>query len=1172
MRTLFASLVLAVVAMALVISAPIAASAQSAQGGLRGTVKDAQSPIPGVTVTMVNEANGVTRETASNGVGEYSFPAVEPGSYTVRVGLQGFKTFERKGVLINTQSFMELDVTLEIGTLEESITVTGQSPLIETTNASTGGVIDAQALETIPSPGRSVYLMANLEPTVQTSQNAHWNRMQDQIGNSAISMGGGGVRSNNFLIDGFPITDLSNRASTNPSMEAVQEMKVQLHTYDAEMGRTGGGVMNMAAKSGANQFHGSAYTVIRPTSYVGQLLIPKILGQPNLPESWRNGGGGGGGPILKNRTFFWFAAEKYVDKQPQANSFALPTDAEKRGDFSALTRGGAPFYIKDPLSPLPCSSTTGGAGCFQGNVIPANRMSAVGQKLLNYMQAPDSQVDNGNPNFSMLDSVPSRAYQWSAKVDHHFNNAVALNGFMLRQVTHEANTNYNKTNDFVGASYQLDRVIKTFVLNNTYVINSSTVLTLRGGYNHFDDNYNLNDRSGNPLAFDVSQLGWPTSLTGQMADTHRFPSLTLTGYRGTGWTSRQANGFYQYGGNGTLSRLAGTHSLKAGGDYRQIGVKGLNYGASTGTYTFTGTYTGNTIADLLLGYVQSGNVPLSKQLDGYVNYYSGYAQDDWRVGDKLTLNYGLRLERETGLAERDNQITVDFDQNAVSPLNDKVNLIDPLTGQRRTINGGLIFAGQNGAPKVQGHQPAINPAPRAGAVYSFNDKTVLRGGYGLFYAPWNYPSVGTTNWGQIGYASTTNIAQAVGVPTLTIDNPFPGGLVQPSANTLGLSTGAGGDVYFIDPKKGASRAQQYSVDLQRELPMGMSLSVGYTGLTGSNLSWGGTTDTSININQIDPKYQYLTQAQMSALVPNPFFGIPEAGSLASRATIEVGQLLRPYPQFLNVNMNQSTGAHSQYHAAIFQLRKRAAGIWGGDFSYTFSRLNDNQFGQSNYYSSSPGLLNNYEVVPGSPYYNPDAEYGRSLLDSPHKIVIRPIVNLPFGRGKKFLANSRVGDMLLGGWMVSPVIQIQSGFPIGVSQNTTGTIFLYGGTARPNIVPGQPFIVDGDITDRIRANTTDNLYLNKAAFATSAPNTFGNAPRILPGVLSPRRNNVDLSVAKNIQTGGATSLSVRLEVLNIFDIVQWAAPASAAFGNSTFGQITNQANNARMIQFTLRLGF
>src|SRR5262249_39251886 len=182
-------------------------------------------------------------------------------------------------------------------------------------------------------------------------------------------------------------------------------------------------------------------------------------------------------------------------------------------------------------------------------------------------------------------------------------------------------------------------------------------------------------------------------------------------------------------------------------------------------------------------------------------------------------------------------------------------------------------------------------------------------------------------------------------PTTTIDNPFPTGLIPPTGNSQGLLTGAGSNIFFVDPNKGASKAQQYSVDYQRELAMNMTLTLGYTGLTGSNLGWGGTTDTSIKINPIDPKYQSLTPAQNADTVPKPLYGVAAAGSLAARQTLEVGQLLRPFPQFLDVNMNQSTGAHSQYHAAIFQLRKRPTGFWGGDFSYTFSRLNDNQFGQ-----------------------------------------------------------------------------------------------------------------------------------------------------------------------------------------------------------------------------------
>jgi hypothetical protein len=1150
------------------------AAAQSFQGGLRGVVKDPQGVIPGATVTLVNEQNNVSRETVTNDVGEYSFPAIDPATYTVRAAVQGFKTFERSGVRIGTQQFVALDIQLEIGGVEETITVSGEAPLIDTTNASTGDVLDTKAIESIPTAGRSVFMLANLQPTVQASGNAHWNRMQDQVGNSAVSIGGGAVRANNYLVDGFPVTDLQNRASTNPSIEAVQEMKVQVHTYDAEMGRTGGGVINMAARSGANTFHGSGYGLFRPTALEDQLLIPKLKGQDNRPEEWRDGGGGVGGPIVKDHTFFWFAGESYIDNQPQQNSFLVPTAAERSGDFSALTRNGQPFYLRNPFSTLPCSSTTGGPGCFANNQIPANLLNPVGQRLMSYFPGADSPIDNGSPNYSYTDLLPNKATQYTAKVDHHFNQNVALSGFWLSQVTHEANSNYNPVNPFAGQSYQLDRTIHTFVVNNTYVMSNSTVLTLRGGYNHFDDNYNLNDRSGSPLGFNAAQLGWPASLVGQFADPSRFPSTTNTGYMGTGWTSRQANGYYQYGINGTLSKLAGRHNLKGGGDFRILGVDSINYGASTGTYTFTGTYTGNAMADMLLGYPQTGNVPLNTEVNGFVRYYSGYVQDDWRLSDKLTLNYGLRLERETGLQEKNNQLAVNFDRSAVNPLDSQVAVVDPLTGQPRRILGGLVFAGQNGAPSVQGNQPAIKAAPRVGAVYSLTDKTVLRGGWGLFYSPWNYPAAGTTGWGQIGYSSTTLIQQPQGVPTISMSNPFPNGLVQPTGNSLGLLTGTGGDIFFVDPNKGAPRVQQFSVDVQRELAHNMSVTVGYTGAKGDNLSWAGSnsgaTTGYININQLDPKYQTLVPNTL-ALVPNPFFGVPAAGQFASRQTIEIGQLLRPYPEFGNVYMMQSTGAHSLYNAAILQLRKRVTGVWGGQVSYTYSRLNDNQFGEANYYSVNPGLQNNYTVVPGSPYYDPDAEYGRSLLDSPHKLVIAPIVNVPLGQGHRFAAG-RLSDLLLGGWSATTVITVQSGFPIGVTQNQATTPFLLGGTLRPNIVPGQPLLTGGDITDRITANTNDNVYLNPAAFQAVAGNQFGNAPRTLPGVLSPMRNNVDLAISKQFRTFGQQAASVRIEVLNLLNEVQWAAPASTAFGNSAFGQITNQANNMRMLQFTVRYQF
>jgi len=1151
-RIFFATLVLATVV-----------HAQSFQGGVRGTLKDAQGIIPGATVVLQNPATGTTRETVTNEVGEYAFPAVDPASYTLKIDVPGFRPYVNPNVRIGTQQFLNLDIVLEVGGLEENITVSGSAPLIDTSSASQGGTLDTSDFKEIPSEGRSVFLMATLQPTVVASGNAHWNRMQDQSGNSALSMGGGAVRSNNFLIDGFPTTDLQNRSSVNPTMEALQDARVQIHTYDAEMGRTGGGVMNMAARAGSNRFEASAYTVFRPEKLQEQLLIPSLNNETFRPEYWRNGGGGVGGPIWKNKTFFWFAGEKYVDNQPQASAFAVPSMATRGGDFSGLLRNGRPFYWKAPLSPLACSSTAGGPGCFPGHIIPADRLNYTGSTIAKYMPEPDRNVDDGSQNFSRTDILPNDAYQWTLKINQNITANNSMSAFYLRQVTEENSANYNPTYKFVGSQYLLKRANHTIVLNDTWVLNPSTVFTVRGGWNEFQDNNEL------PEAFDSATL-WPDNpgLTTQFTDANRFPTTALTGYRGTGWTNRSNNTYYQYGANGSLSTLKGTHSLKTGADYRILGLRSFSYGASTGTFTFDGRFTGNALADMLLGYPGSGNIPISVPLDGHIRYAAAFVQDDWRVNGRLTLNYGLRLEHETNLEEKENRITTDFAMNTLSPLNNLVNIIDPLTGQRRDIYGGLLYAGQDGAPTQQGGTRKPQVSPRVGVVYSLDEKTVLRGGGGIYVAPWNYSAAGTSGWSQYGYSATTTLQQSSsGVPITSLTNPFPGQFVQPTGDALGMLTNVGQATTISLPNKGTPKAQQYSVDLQREFRGGVMLGVGYTGLTGSDLPY----QANININQLDPKYQSLI-ADTLVSVPNPFYGIPEAGGFASRQTIELGQLLRPFPQFGDVLWSGATGARSQYNALILQGRKRTDSVWGINVSYTFSRLMDNQVGASNYYSSAPGVQNNYVLVPWSSYYNPDSEYSRSLLDSPHKVTISPTLLLPFGEGKKFLSNNGLADALLGGWSVTGVAQFQSGFPVGVSQNVNGTLFLMGGTLRPNLVEGQPLLADGDITGRISASPTDNQYFNLSAFQAVARNQFGNAPRTLPGVLSPFRTSFSMSAAKNVNLPGRSSLSVRVELLNPLNIVQWAAPASSAFGNASFGQLREQANNMRSVQFTLRYSY
>jgi len=1134
------------------------ALAQSFQGGMRGSVKDSQGVIPGVTITLINEANGVTRDTVSNASGEYSFPALDPSSYTIKAAVQGFRTFDRRGIRIGTQQFVTLDITLEVGTVEESITVTADAPLIETSNASHAEVLDSKTIENLPSIGRNVFLMAVTVPTVQSSGDTHWNRMQDQTGASAISLGGGGVRSNNYLLDGFPVTDLQNRSATNPSGEMVEDVRVQVHTYDAEMGRTGGGVLNTSAKSGANVFRGSAFYQGRPNALIGPLFFNQIRNIENAPQFWRAAGGGFGGPVVHNKTFFWVAGEGYRDGLSQNAVMNVPTQAFRNGDFRSYADAqGRQIPIYDPLT----TDAAGNRQPFPNNIIPQNRISSWAREYLKAIPMPATVLATGAGQLPAQDVIDDAAQQGSLKLDHHFTDNIGLSGVYLYQNSSEPNRNFFPDAPYAYPSYQLDRAINVLVLNNTYIVNSNTVATLRFGMNTFEDDNSL------PYDFDPATLGFVPSFVNAMP-VKKFPSVTTTGYQGTGFTGVNNRNYYTYGGNGTITKLIGGHSYKLGADYRLLGVKAESFGASSGSFTFNGQFTAatqtsnvrNSIADLMLGVPSSGSFPQNTPVNNFVKYYSAYFQDDWRVSDRLTLNWGVRLEKESGLAEADNKLVVGFDKAAISPLNVTIPA-DPIAGTpARQVTGGLIYAGQNGAKETTGNPPAIKFSPRVGTAYSMNDKTVVRAGYGLFWAPWAY---GANN--SVGYSSTTNMAQPTNIPAINIVDPFPSGLIPVSGNSRGLLSGVSSDVSFVDPNKTAPYVHQYSIDVQRELVGNLSGSVAYIGSTGRRLTVSG----NVNINQVDPKYLPLGSA-LTQTVPNPFFGNPNAGTFASRATIERNQLLRPFPQFLDVSQQETNLGKSQYHAGVIQIRKRMT-WWSGSFSYTYSRLQDNQFGQGNYYTSAPGLLNHYSFIEGSSYFNPDVEYGRSLIDSPHKVAMTPSVQLPFGEGRRFFNENKVANAILGNWTISAVIQMQSGFPIGVSQSANNTNLL-GAAQRPNIVPGQEFVL-GDITDRLRANPADDRYLNEAAFSTAPAGTFGNAPRILPGAYSPWRNSTDMAINKDIRFGGGKRATLRLEIINLFDNPWYAAMTSVAYGNTTsFGKVESQGNYSRTMQITGRFSF
>jgi hypothetical protein len=1177
------------------------AAAQTFTGGVRGAVRDANGVIPGVAVQLINEATTVARDTTTNASGEYNFPAVAPGTYTIKATLAGFKNYESTGVRVGTQQFLTLDLMLEVGTLQETVTVTGAAPLIETSNASTGGTLDREVLETLPAPGRNAFLIGITIPTVMTAGDPQFNRQQDQSNASLVSLGGGGIRANNYLLDGVPITELVGRAVLNPTIEAVEEVKVQVHTYDAEMGRTGGGVFNVTARSGTNEFHGSGFYQTRPVWGVNENFFVAKTGQSKEESGladtyYRLYGGGIGGPIIRNRTFFWAATEGYRSNTTRNEQQIWPGLRQRVGDFSGSTVGGVPVSIYNPYCrggavSAKCPATGTGSlatgGLFTGAIIPRTHpaANAAGFGLLGAwptesIGGPISSNENNQPNASATGPIVDQADMVTFKAEHKFTNSWSLSGLYIYNKTDEPGSTIMKPEAWYIASQDnffgpLRRRPHVAVVNNTNILNDTTVLTLRYGYSTWQDSCDKQ-----PFSAGIGSLGFSSNYTSALSQTDVFPELLfndVVDVGGWGAIPNRWNSPYTF--NATLSKLWGNHSLKAGADMRKMGVDTVSATVMGGSFTFDRLFTSNNgvggheLASVLLGAPASGYVPFDDgPFEWYTKYYGAYIQDDWRVNQKLTVNFGVRFEHEDGLKEVENRQAVAFDESVVNPLNSIVPKTGLLTG--RTLNGGLVFAGVDGAPEEQGNPAAVKIAPRAGFSYSLNNQTVVRGGYGLFYAPWNYTR---GQHGQAGFTRDTNLNQSdssTAVPITSLDNPFPGGLVRPIGSSLGLLTGAGGTIRYVDQNKGNPKVHQYSVDVQRELPGDMALTIGYIGATGRDIGYFGTAGgggtEAININQIDPAVARQAfpgpngtwnAAALRANVPNPFFGVAGAGEFAGRPTIQAGQLLRPFPQFGDIFKYEMTeGGRRQYHAATFVLEKRTTNWWGGRFSYTLSQSKDNQFGQASTFQTRTALpQNNYDL---------DAEYGISNFDSPHRIILAPIVKFP-SSGK-----SGVARVFLDGWNASAVVELVSGSPLnavmsaGVSDANLG---LFGGRQRPN-TNGDPN-TDGSDTDRaVYEGNESARYFDSSAFANPGAGTYGNAERTNGDARYQFRRNVDLVIAKDTTLYGNHVGQVRFEILNLTNTVKFRGIDNNAVDSTSFGQITQQAGFMRIWQLSFRYTF
>jgi len=1128
---------------------------------VRGTITDAQgATITNVLVKLTDQATNVARSTVTSGAGEYVFTAVDPATYSLTVESPNFKRFLRRDLVVPTQETVTADVKLELGATTQTVEVREEVPLLETGNASNGQVLDSQKLTDLPNLGRNPFLLSRLSTNVVPVGDPRFNRFQDQSGSSAISIAGGPIRGNNYLIDGVPITDSVNRAVIIPSIEGTQEMKLQENTYDATMGRTGGGVFNTLLRSGSNQVHGSLLGYTRQTDWLANGFFYNASGKAKPDQPFYNWGGSIGGPIVipkvyngKDKTFFYLTTESYRQKSPLTDGYTLPTAAERAGNFSASKN-----IIYDPLTSRPCAPAD---NCpanvsvvrspFAGNIIPSYRINPIGQNILNTLPNPQTGVVDG-VNFTGVDTLTDRADEYTAKLDQEILSWWKMNASYLHYKSREpgGNTLGSILAASNGAPYLLFRKVDATQVNSIMTPNPTTVLSLRFGFNRFPNVQNPYSIGTSPAT-----LGFPSSYVNSLQAQY-LPEIDFSSNSNNFSNISPSNTvFYSRNFLASVSKFVGRHSLTFGFDYRAIHTDFLNLSNAAGDFAFNGIFTqqyptktnstGLDFADALLGYPASGSVNTSTKLYTHVNYWAGYLQDDYRVTDKLTLNLGLRYEFETGIYEDQDKWVVGFNGAVTNPLASSVTGVTP--------KGVIQYARTNGNGSMCCNPSVTKFGPRIGFAYQLDPKTTLRGGSGIFYAPTRFaddPSL------ALGYTQTTSyVASNDGnaTPANSLSNPFPGGILQPVGKSQGALTGVGNSFNFLDQNRSSGVVYQYSLDLQREIYKGVVLEVGYIGSRSTHLQTSSTSAGSFNINQVPDQYLSLGSA-LGNSVPNPYYRAGGPGFFNS-STVPAAQLLKPYSEYNSIGILTNPSS-ARYNSMIVKAQKRLSAGLTFLSAFTWSKNMDNEFASGNFFSGSSGSPQDA--------YNLAAEYSLAVADTPLRWTNTVSYYLPFGKGKMLLTNAnKLTDLAIGGWQINFTNVYQTGFPLAIYQSTNNNSILGTGVQRPNATGVSP-VVSGSVESRL------NGYINPAAFSSAASYTYGNLARTIP-YRGPGMKNWDISLFKNFAITERLNAEFRAEALNAFNSPQFPNP-NTRYGSASFGTITNQVNFSRLLQLGVRFFF
>ncbi len=1058
------------------------AAAQEFRGSITGKVTDPNGAIiPGAMITVKNVETNQENTAVTNDDGSYNFPLLQPGKYRLSVTSQGFNKQERDGIQIGVAEKLTLDVQMQVG-VTEMVTVADSGVALETGSVSTGTVVTSQQIGELPLIDGSPYQLATLAPGVSYTGNPAFTSPTSN-GNLAAFRANGATGPNQVTLDGSPNFAIDGGVGFSPPSDAVQEFKVQTNAFDAQQGYAGGATVNVAVKSGTNDLHGSIYYFNRAKNRTASNFFSNKAGQERPERTYHRYGGTLSGPIRvpklyngRDRTFFLFAYERLKNSEAEPQLFTVPTEAMRRGDFSALlnttctgTTTICPTRIYDP-SPLPLTGTVT-RNAFTGNIIPTIRLNPVAVAYLKLYPLPNTAGNADSTLNYFSNQIRSSNYRsWITRIDHRISQRQSIFGKYYHSFNPEDRQNWTGTPITQGFEFRTNDGAS---LDYTAALSNTMVLDIRTNISRF-----VQERRP-AIKFDPAQLGFTAEALAAMNGYMYLPRFDIRTYD-AGRPIRSILGasrsdynegllrpFYVASLQPTITQVRGDHSMKYGYDFRLLRENFSTDGYQGGRFFFDGTYTsvdlttttnsnnqtnanrnrnvyGRDVAAFLLGIPTASTSQSLIDTSG-INYsaqslYHGFFfQDDWRVTAKLTLNLGLRYELEMGLTERFNRFIRGFDTVTPSPIqaaaqaayttaynaNPSNFLLPPSQFQ---VLGGVQYASEDN--RALWNSDKSNWQPRIGAAYSLDEKTVLRGGFGIFMSPFRIlpDDIRQTGFNaSTPFVSTNNQGRTF---VATLNNPFPSGFQPAYGSSRGLLTSVGQELaasdagLVLEDRKNA-KFTRVVVGIQRELPGQFVVEANFVS------SWG--YDLAVNRNLDFVPRQFLADLStvtdivsataldtaannnLSATIANPFLNLlPNTGSpFHTATTISRAQSLLRFPQFTNVWVQEYNGTN-RYNALQLQASKRFAKDLSLNMTYTYSKLRERL-----------SFLNPSDV---------ELEDRVATDDRPNRFTLAAVYQLPLGRGQRLGRDmNRFLDYVIGGWQLNGTYEWQQGQPILLSQ-------------------------------------------------------------------------------------------------------------------------------------------